>query len=63
MHSMFDDDFDKKFDRHFDRMDKMMDRPVRTFLGVGTLVLIANLIFWGAIIFGILFGLNHYGVI
>ena len=34
-----------------------------TVLGAGCLMLIVNLVFWGLLIWGILFGLNHYGVI
>lgn len=52
--------FDERFDRHF---DKAFERPARTFFKMGLLVIVLNLLFWGAIIAGILFGLNYYGVI
>lgn len=63
MRDPFMDDFDKRFDAHFDRIDKMMDSPVKTIAGVWIISLVLNLIFWGALIAGVLFGLNHYGVI
>jgi hypothetical protein len=55
---LFDDDFDARFDKMWERHDKMLDHPVRTFLGVGLVALVLNLIFWGAIIALIIWGLT-----
>lgn len=56
----FGDDFDKRFDRHFDRVDNMIDHPVRTAGGMVLLVLLANLLFWGALIGGTIWAISYF---
>lgn len=64
MRDPFMDEFDDEIDRYFDRMDSVMNsKPVFAVGGMFLLVLLINLLFWGALIFGTLWGLNHYGVI
>lgn len=55
----FDNDwFDKRFERHEKRVDNMLDNPARTFFKMGLIAVVLNLIFWGLIIAGVIFGLS-----
>lgn len=59
MKDPFNDDwFDKRFERHEKRVDNMLDNPGRTFLKMGAIVLVLNIIFWGFIIAAVIFGLS-----
>lgn len=46
-----------------DPFDKFEDNPVKFVVGFWLIALVLNLLFWGALIFGTLYGLNYFGVI
>ena len=63
----FGPDFDKRFnkaearfDKQFDRMDNMMDHPVRSFVGLGLLAIVLNLLFWGGLIVTAVWAVSHF---
>jgi len=59
--------FDERFDRHFNKMesrfDKAFEQPGRTFLKMGLLAVVLNLLFWGGLLVLGFFLLSHFGVI
>lgn len=55
--------FDERFNRDWGKEDFLDRHPVLSIMGAGLFVIILNLIFWGALIAGVFFGLNHFGVI
>ena len=50
--------FFDRFDRHEKRLDNMLDNPGKTFLKVGIVAVLLNLLFWGAVIAVIVLGLS-----
>lgn len=56
-------DFNKQWARMEAQQNKTVRRGIVGFLFASATILVANLLFWGALIFGVIWSLKHFEVI